>query len=49
MINLISLAIILGQLTTTPLKTPMRTQRPIPPPPPPPISSIKKEPESTDL
>lgn len=48
MINLISLAIILGQLTT-PLKTPMRTQRPIPPPPPPPISSIKKEPESTDL
>lgn len=31
------------------LKTPTRTQRPIPPPPPPPVISSKKEPESTDL
>ncbi|XP_050542603.1 rho GTPase-activating protein 44-like [Daktulosphaira vitifoliae] len=31
------------------VKTPTRTQRPIPPPPPPPNNSTKKEPESTDL
>ncbi|XP_025415724.1 rho GTPase-activating protein 44-like [Sipha flava] len=37
----------IGQLPT--LKTPTRTQRPIPPPPPPPVCSSKKEPESTDL
>lgn len=47
-LNLYGLVFILGQLQIS-LKTPIRTQRPIPPPPPPPVGSIKKEPESTDL